>query len=559
VSPTGGPKDTIAPVLVRSVPPLYSTNYNKQRVTLTFDEFIQLKEISQKLILSPPQKQLPEFRIRGKSIELSFSEPLRDSTTYTLYFSDAILDLNEGNPLINFEFAFSTGDKIDSLRFLGRLVDAFTLEPVPGILVMLYSQMEDSIPLKERPLYVTKSSKQGIFNFGNLKEDNYKIFALKDGNSNYIFDQVSEPIAFLSDTLFSYMLLPPSYDLVKISDDKLLTLRLFQEENRALSLTDFTRDNRRRIKLGFSRKPEGVVTLKPVNFSVDSLKPWFLKGRSLSGDTLSFWIINDEMSQFDSLNISVSYLKTDSSFNFFTTTDTLRFHFFDKDQPAGRWRRKESEDGEKPVTMAVKTSVSRGGVILPHELLYLTFDMPLRATDTTLFWIENMADSAKLRTPNPSIDTLSPNRYSIKHRWEHNTNYRFTAMPGAFINLDGIRNDTTVVNFSGAKPEQFGTINLNVTGVEPNVIVELLTEKKTLTDRKIVEKDGIVKFEYVKPGKYIIRFIIDTNRNGKWDTGWYINGIQPERVVMYQEKGVISIHNIRANWEYDIRFNLMKE
>jgi hypothetical protein len=554
VSPTGGPKDTIPPILVRSTPPIYSTNFNRQRVTLTFNEFIELKEISQKLILSPPQERLPDFRVRGKSIELSFFEPLLDSTTYTLYFSDAIVDLNEGNPLVNFEFAFSTGNEIDSLQFIGKVIDAFTLEPQVGILVMLYDQIKDSIPLLERPIYVTKTNKEGNFFLSNLRQDDFKIFALKDGNSNYLFDQVTEPVAFSQDTIFSTLLSPPLGDSLKKLKDKSLTLRLFQEENRAQSLTDFSRVSRRGLKVGFSRKPEGALSLVPINFPIDSSESWFQLERGLAGDTLTYWITNNEISNIDSLFIRINYYRTDSILNLNEVSDTLRFFYSEKQQPS-RSRRREAEEPEKPVSLPVSFSASKGKAVLPHEPLRLTFNMPLLSLNNNMILLEDITDSVAINTE-PKIDSLNPRFYSIEHLWQHNTKYRFTALPGAFTDLNGLTNDTLVVDFNGANPDYFGTINLNLTGVEPNVIVELLTEKRAVVDRKIVEKDDKVSFNYVKPGKYIIRFTLDANKNGKWDTGWYLKGIQPEKIVMYQEKGNVTVHNIRANWEYDISFNL---
>ncbi len=554
VSPTGGPKDTIPPILVRSTPPIYSTNFNRQRVTLTFNEFIQLKEISQKLILSPPQERLPDFRVRGKSIELSFFEPLLDSTTYTLYFSDAIVDLNEGNPLVNFEFAFSTGNEIDSLRLTGKVIDAFTLEPQVGILVMLYDKIMDSIPLLERPIYVTKTNKEGSFFLSNLKENDYKIFALKDGNSNYLFDQVSEPVAFSQDTIFSAILSPPLGDSLRQASDKSLTLRLFQEENRAQSLTDFSRVSRRGLKVGFSRKPEGSVSLLPINFPLDSSELWYHLERGSTGDTLTYWITNDEMSKVDSLFIRVNYYRTDSILNLFEVSDTLRFFYSDKQQPS-RTRRREAEEPEKPETLPVSFSASKGKAVLPHEPLSLTFNLPLLSLNNDMILLEDISDSLTIKSE-PKIDSLNPRLYRVEHHWQHNTMYRFTALPGAFTDLNGLTNDTLIVRFNGVNPDYFGTINLNLTGVVPNVIAELLTEKRAVVDRKIAEKDGKVTFDYVRPGKYIIRFIFDANKNGKWDTGWYLMGIQPEKVVMYQEKGIVTVHNIRANWEYDINFNL---
>jgi uncharacterized protein (DUF2141 family) len=556
VPPTGGDKDTIPPVMVRSNPPIYSTNFNRQRITLTFNEFVQLKDIGKKLILSPPQERLPEFRIKGKNLELSFFEPLKDSTTYTLYFSDAITDLNEGNPMVNFEFAFSTGNEIDSLRFPGKVIDAFTLEPQVGVLVMLYRELHDSIPMQEKPVYVTKTNKGGNFSLSNLKMGDYKIFALNDGNSNYLFDQIAESIAYRHDTIKKSILVAPLGDSVRETSVDPFILRLFQEENRVLSLTDYSRISRRGLQLGFSRRPEGRVLLTPVNFTVDSLEQWYIPERSITGDTLAYWITNDMISNMDSLFIRVNYPKTDSLLNIYEACDTLRFIHTAK-SPGTRSRKKDTEGLEKKPSLNVTFSASKEKPLPPIQPLTLTFSLPLQSLDNSLIRFDDMTDSLAVHT-RLQVDSLNPRVYRAFHPWEFNKRYRFAALPGAFTDLNGVTNDTLEVIFSGINPAYFGTINLTLSGVEPNIIVELLTEKKSVAYRAIAEKDGTLTFNYVNPAKYSIRFIFDENRNGKWDTGWYLMGIQPERVVMFEEKGVVTIHNIRANWEYDLSFDLKK-
>jgi hypothetical protein len=342
VAPTGGDKDTIPPVMVRSVPALNSTNFNRDRVVITFDEFIRLDQITQKMVLSPPQEQLPEFKIRGKSLELRFTEPLLDSTTYTIYFADAILDNNEGNKLQNFEFSFATGSEIDSLRYVGKVINAFTLEPEEGVFVMFYKSHEDSIPILERPRYVTKSNKEGQFFLSSIKFGNYKLFALRDGNANYKFDQVSEEIAFSSTIIDTSLLLTPSQAMHQ--KDSLTELRLFLEEPRILALTDFSRNERRKLRLGFTKQAEGKVTLKPINVKIDSALVWYETGRNIKGDSLDFWIIDNNLSRIDTLVIGATYLKTDSLMNLVETTDTLRMFYRGKTQTTSRRPRRDSED-----------------------------------------------------------------------------------------------------------------------------------------------------------------------------------------------------------------------
>jgi len=558
VAPTGGPKDTIPPVLLRSVPPMYATNVTHDRITLTFDEYIKLEKISEKLVLSPPQEQLPSFRIRGKSIEITFEEALDDSTTYTLYFADAIVDNNEGNKLENFEFAFSTGPIIDSLRFAGKVLDAYTLKPREGVFVMLYTRFEDSIPMKERPRYVTKTNAEGQFFLSNLKFGNYKIFALADGNSNYKFDQVSEEIAFLDYPIDTSMLKRPSQ--MTINSDSLATLYLFEEQNQVLSLTDYGRPQRRRLKMGFSRPIVGDIEVRPLNVEVDTIEPWFVKGRSAARDSIDFWITNNELSIVDTLVVIASYQKTDSLMNLVQTHDTLRMFYQDRPQTTRRPRRGEEETKEeqKPVgkKLSVNASVGRGASLTPVEKIRFSFGMPLLTVDTTQISLFNQSDSITIPLLNFKPDSLDPRCYYINHQWENNKTYELTILPNAFTNLDGATNDTLKYNFKGANPEQFGVVKLALTGVTPNVLVELLSDKESVVTQKVVDEDGEIAFSYIKPGKYFIRFILDSNRNGQWDTGWYLKNQQPETVFIYQDQNENKEIQVRANWEYELNFNL---
>ncbi|MFP4557807.1 MAG: Ig-like domain-containing protein [Bacteroidales bacterium] len=555
VQPTGGPKDTIPPVLVRSEPPKNSTNFSGQRVRLTFDEFIKLEQISQKLVLSPPQERLPEFRIRGKSLDLTFFEELDDSTTYTLYFSNAIVDNNEGNELENFEFAFSTGPEIDSMRFKGRVIDAFTLEPVEGALVMLYTSFHDSIPINERPRYVTKSNKEGTFTLSNLMQSDYKIFALKDENSNYLFDQISENIAFTPDTISPSDLIEPYSDTLQPKSKEGRTLRLFQEEDKRLTLTDYKREQPRALSFGFSRKPLGDVDIVPIDAPYDTSKVWYELERNVKGDSLVYWLLDDELRNNDTLVVKATYQRTDSLMNLYQTTDTLRMFYDDKSSKGGGRSAQKEDDEEKKPALAIKTSPSSGRSILPHQRLSLSFNMPLEAIDTTLIGLENTTDSVSISSFSLAKDTLNPTKYHIKHSWKNNTGYALTILPQAFTNLDGVTNDTLVHSFKGADPERFGKISLDLTGVTTDVILELIGSSDKVVDRKITEKDSKVVFSYIKPGTYKLRIIVDRNRNGKWDTGNYLKGVQPERVIIYEDKETQDIQ-VKANWEYEVSYKL---
>jgi len=555
VAPTGGLKDTIPPVMLHSQPKMYATLFKGEKITLTFDEFIKLEKISEKLVLSPPQKQLPEFRMKGKRLEISFAEPLSDSTTYTLYFADAIVDNNEGNKLKNFEFAFSTGTHIDSLRLQGKIIGAFDKTPREGVFVMLYENFNDSTPIIERPRYVTKTNTNGFFRLSNLKQSNYKIFALADGNSNYKFDQISEEIAFREIPIDTSMLLTPT-QANSVTDTSLI-LRMFKEENKTITLTDYNRPQRRLLKFGFTNPLADTLVVTPININYDSTKQWFINGYSPALDTIHFWITDTIISRIDTLEVIATYSKTDSLLNLVTTQDTLRMFYKDESSTASKQKRgKEENETEKESTLNVKLSVGNNTSLTPTQKIRLNFPMPLLSIDTSLISIFNLSDSVYLPNIKIKPDSLNPTQFEINQPWANLVPYRFEALPGAFINLDGITNDTLRVNFNGANPEKYGSIKVALSKIKPNVIAELINDKGTIFDTKTITCDTIITFSYVKPATYSIRLIEDKNRNGKWDTGNYLNCIQPENVYIYHDENKNKEIQVRANWEYELKYNL---
>lgn len=557
VAPTGGPKDTIPPVLLRSVPHPNATNFNGKRITFFFDEFVQLKDVNQKFILSPPQEKIPEIRQKGKSIDIIFAEDLLLNTTYTLYFSDAIVDNNEGNKLQNFEFAFSTGPIIDSLMVKGTVIDAYTLEPVEGVLVMLYSQFNDSIPLKSKPIYVSKTNKQGFFSLSNIKYSNYKIFALDDKNSNYIFDQSSERVAFGFDTLKQEMLttktaMVGSSDSLQTSFEQKVKLKLFTEDSRIQRLTDFSRTSRRKLTLGFSIPFIGDVNLLPVNHSYN--EPWYIKEVSNNRDSINYWITDHTLQLRDTIMMRVEYLKSDSLQNLVPTADTLRFSYYKEEEP--RSRRRGDEKPRKEPTFKYSIQPTRGISLSPLQSISFLFGMPLKSVDLRYISLYNTTDSVHVKDFNWLPDTLNPRRYSIVYPWVAKKGYTLMALPGAFTNLDVELNDTIKYSFAGYTPELLGSISLSLKGVKGNTLIQLISAKGKTLDQKQLVSDGVVLFSYLPPENYSFRFVLDENSNGKWDTGYYLKGIQPERVIYFEEAGKQKNINVRKNWEYELTFDL---
>src|SRR6056297_107439 len=211
---SGGPRDSIPPVLVESEPPNYSVEFDSKEIEIEFNEFIQLEDMEQQFLSSPPFEEDPEIKMKGKGIEIELQEPLKDSTTYTLNFGNAIVDYTEGNPIRNFKYVFSTGKTLDSMRVEGRTYDAFNLKARENVLVMLYDELNDSVPYKRIPDYVSRTDEQGYYSISNLRQDTFKVFALDDLNNNYLYDSQEEQIGFVDSTVVFEKQMIERYDTV---------------------------------------------------------------------------------------------------------------------------------------------------------------------------------------------------------------------------------------------------------------------------------------------------------------------------------------------------------
>lgn len=552
MAPTGGLKDTIPPVMIRSNPTMNSKNFKGDKVTITFNEFIQLKDIQKKLVVSPPMVKAPETLIKGKSVEVRFKEPLKDNTTYTTYFADAIVDNNEGNPIKSFEFVFSTGSSIDSLTATGIITDAFTLKPVEGAMVMLYDKISDSIPYKELPLHISRSSKNGQFVFKNLSYKDFKVFALKDGNANYKFDAVSEDIAFSDSIVRKEVLKGVSRLDTSKASPKNIKLVLFKEDSRVQVFTGFSRDKRRKLSFSFTKKPVGNLSIVPMG--VEIKEKWFIEEFNTKEDTLTYWITNDKISSIDSLRMIISYMRTDSLERLQPRQDTLRMNFVDKEKPRSRRDEKKKEDKVYNYYKG-DINIKKDQVAKPTIPFEIRFPMPLKKIDYSFINLIYLKDSSKIDFKFEN-DSLHPRKYYLNFSWKSDMQYKFEALPGAFTAIDGVTVDTISVRFKGANPENFGSLIITLGNVKKSAIVELLDERgERVISTKNAKAGEKVVFSFIDPGKYRLRFIDDRNMNGKWDTGWYLKKIQPEKVYMFDDPKSKGVINIRANWENEINFD----
>ena len=577
-APTGGPRDEDPPVVLESIPPNYSTRFESKKILITFDEYIVLDNVNQELIVSPPMEEKPEVKLRKKTMIIEFEEELLENTTYTFNFGNAIKDLHEGNKLQNYEYVFSTGEVLDSMSVRGTLLYAKDLtKPEDPISVMLYSELRDSVPLTDIPLYVGRSNDSGVFSVNNLRPGEYKVFALNDGNNNLRFDMASEEIAFLDSSLtvhpdFVKQLLGLSdttdmtedlrvRDTINVTDtlsmaaDTLqpagpelnalyIDLMLFTEDPELQYIADYNRDDRRKLEMVFAIP---VSDSFQYHFIQDEKQSVYLEEFSTRRDSLTLWVLDSTSYQKDSLFLAMQYTALDTAMQYVSVNDTLVFSYREKTSKRGK--KGEEEEKEK----LKLTSLRNGGFQNLHRELGLRLDFPLEGVRDSLIRLYHIPDSVEMEVPfRAHKDSTSMYRAYLEADWESDASYKLLALPGAFTSVYPIGHDTLEVSFQTRDSEYYGRILLTVQNVQNQVLVQLLNEN-ALVKEIMVETDGQYEFPNLDPKEFSFKFIHDLNGNGRWDTGKYLEGRQPEQIE-FLPKDI----EVRSNWDHDVTMVLKR-
>jgi len=519
VAPTGGPKDITPPKLVRSTPAFRSTNFKGKEVIITFNKFIQpLKDANNQVIISPPPEKQPEMRLKGKSIVIKFGEDLKPNSTYNIYFGDAIQDLNESNIKKNFYFTFSTGDKIDSLELRGRVNNAETGLPEKDVFVELYTGTTDSLPIKERPFYVGKSNAYGDFTIKYLANKSYKLFALKDANSNLKYDLPTEMIAFDSNPVMPEAPLPDSVDSLKrINTGIYHQVSLFLETDSVQRVDKKSLVDRKKINLQF-RFGVKKLDIKPLNFKIDN---WNFNEWNRRRDSLSAWFVKPLP---DTIQLVV---KADNM-----KPDTLQFVQKVIKQTA-------IAKGTKKETVKVKVEIkplSLQGASQPYNQP-LTFETLTPVNEKQLSGLRLTHGKDTTRVNAVWYDTISHRRFIVDQKWKEKSSYSLLIPSGRLKDIFGAENDSVIIQFNTLEERDYGTIILDtkITTTTGQWIIQLIDNKDAVLRQIIINKSDKVKFELLPPGKYNIKAIYDVNNNGVWDTGNYLKHRQPETVIRFSK------------------------
>jgi len=599
-SPGGGPKDTQPPQIIKSTPPNYSARFTGDRFEIDFDEFIELNNINQSLLISPPMDELPDFKAKGKTLLVKFNEELKENTTYTLFFGDAIVDITEKNPVVENTYIFSTGDRVDSMSMEGKVINAVDLQPAADVFVMLYKvtskavtlndngnrEIElDSMPMLLKPFYLSKTNENGQYKFNGLADEKYLIFALRDLNSNHIFDQPTEEIAFLDSlvqpvysgppqsllpdslqdvadslqTIISDSLQLDSTELILIDSlmlqtdsavmdstgvsDSTLSEAIIQKKLpiATYDLILFTnRDSTQRMLKGELLKrntlefsfslPARSLDLIPVNYYSDSI--WYLEKYSKRADTITWYLKNIPV---DTLELVI-----------LDQADTLEYLYINLnfDSQSSRSRVKKKDEEEKKIFLEWTSNTSRGNLLLNQKPTIL-FEQPLASFNTS----EGSLIIGEDTTYRPAAMLVDSFRMSLQFPIElqEATKYSYYFPDSSFIDWNGYFNQEIRMNFATKTPADYGKMTMIVKPKKNQpYVLQMLNAQDVVVKETFFNSDTSISYKYVSPAKYKFKVVFDDNGNGKWDSGYYPDKIQPEKILFFNKE-----IDVRANWEIE--------
>jgi len=545
-SPSGGPRDTTPPEVLKTLPANRTTGFTGKSLTITFDEFVVLDKINDKFMISPPVTKRPEIVLKGKNLVITIDETLRDSTTYTLYFQDAIRDLNESNVLENYQFVFSTGSYIDSLSLAGTVADAFSLEVPERMLVMLHSNLSDSAPLKIIPDYISMTDQTGYFSVSNLRAGRYRLFALKDDNSNRKYEAGDEQFAFAGEII----------EITAENNSPILEEEHDHEEDTThshvhrrepdVSLYSFLSARTRHYLVTSSRRQARLLEYV---FSVPSDTPNFVFNAAGVGpegyfteasrgfDTIRIWLKDSTIYNQPTIETVITFPFTDVNDSLVLRTDTVPMRFIQPRAPRGGAR-------ERPISL--QSNANRAG-IPPGRDIKIVPDVPLLSVDFPDFSLTRANDTTGTQLAfSHFFDPLVPREIIIRHSLQEGSDYRLEIPPGALKSIYGETNDSASFSFGVRTAASYGTLTIRLSGYEGAVVLQLLNSGEKVIMEEQVDSPGKTEFRFIDNGKYRIKVIYDTDGNGAWTPGNFVTGRQPESVSFFPEE-----LDIKSNWDME--------
>lgn len=577
-APDGGPYDEDPPVLLKATPVLNATGVSAAKITLEFDENVTLQNAFENVVVSPPQFEMPVIKYSGKKVMVELLDTLKPNTTYSIDFGSAIVDNNEGNPYENFAYVFSTGEKVDTFAVSGTVLNAQDLEPIKGMLVGLHSCLVDSVfntlPFER----VSRTDSRGRFTIKGIAPGKYRVYALADANQNFLFDQKSEMLAWSSDIVEPYAVPAVRPDTIWrdsttidtirmvsytrfMPDD--IVLRAFKENFVTQYLVKHTRDPHNKLSFFFAAPNEQLPQLEGLGFDFSDA---YVLESSAKNDTLVYWLKDSLLYRSDTLALKLSYKAIEASGDTIDRTDTLYISSRKRWENVVKQQRKKLEDDEKnflrrakslpgydeenppvyvPPTKELPVRFSGSSSMDLNAVCTFSFDEPLLTVDTSAISVELKVDT--LWTPVESVfsrDSVNIRQYNIFAEWRPEQTYLVKADSAAFKGLYGGVSTKFEREIKFKSLDDYALLHVNIAGVGNEGIVQLLNAAGNAVMENHTS-NGRCSFYFVKPGVYYMRLISDTNGNGKWDTGDYAKGVEPEKVFYYHHS-----LELRALFEY---------
>lgn len=570
-TPSGGIRDRIPPVPVKSVPVNGEKNFKSKTLSVTFDEYVVLDKISEKLMVSPPLKKKPRVFLRGKSVITEFDEDLKDSTTYTFYYQDGIKDLNEGNVLENFKVVFSTGPVIDSLSVTGNVYNALNLEVPQKTSVLMYREMADSAVVKHLPEYISMIDQFGYFRIDNVKAGIYRLYALKDVDNSKNYNLAEEEFAFMNSPVEvtpEKNLIPVVKDTVKMTPEIKKSKESKgirgkgingKEKETVQDTIGLKGDNqlilflalKKNHYLAGSSRSQKYLMLYSLSLPPDTMKfdleipgakeNSYILERSINRDTLKVWIADSSIYSKTLITTVVKYPFTDSVGILGYKSDSVQMRFVMPRVPRGTKIKKTK--------FTFETNI-RNGMIKPGQDILFKSLTPFRQPDTSRIRLYQVLDSTKIKIPYTLIvDSSTRCRYTMRTTLLPAKKYLLIADSASFGNIYNEYIDSTALKFSVRDLESFCKLTLNITNIRGNTIIQLLNKSEKLISERYIKKSGEVVFPLLESDSYKIRAIFDLNGDRKWTTGDFSAGRQPEPVAYYPDEIYIKTNfEISNNW-----------
>lgn len=572
VAPTGGIKDEIPPVFLGSEPVNRARNFSGDKIDLVFDEFVVLKDLNSNLLISPPLNSKLDIKTKAKGVRITIDkdEVLRENTTYTIYFGNAIVDLHESNPTPNFQYVFSTGDGIDSLSIRGRVLSPEYLLPQAGVFVCLYIDNNDTLELKDqpqkmRPFYIAKTNEEGHFEINNIKNDKYLIFAVRDANANYINDMPNEEIAFLSEFVVPeevFDFIPDSIPIDtsnKVLMDSLwgnhavqvtknehnLLMYLPQDSVQKVTAKEFVNNNRMHFQFKNPLKKDAQIeVLYPTNLSNEEV---FFEAYSFKKDSLDLWFYKSDR---DTLRFSfqVDTLKADTFEVAFSSASNTA-----KPETRRNRNNKDPKIANEKATLHYKSNFKAEFPFFAKGKI--EFETPIKESDFS--YVKLLEDSVSVPVKLQFMDQ-SKRKLSVDYPWKKGMKYNFVIPDQALTDIFGVKNDSISASFTSTDDLIYGVLQMNIhlpEGSSSSWVVYLFKgseDKETILSRKTISASGTVVFPNLVEDKYQIKILEDRDGNGVWSSGNYEKLILPEKVFYYPNAIEMKAGwNVEEDWKID--------